>query len=197
MTNEEIQKIVMKSEKEYEELKDTLHDQYNEIQDLKQKNEELAEELKEWKHRYKSQCSKMGAYKQKVAKEVREREKKVGIKEWKLEDREREITRKENFLETTDYESLSNLKHEILEDKRINREQLRKDFEKAKENIINELSDELIRWTEANDIDNPRSQGYVIGINKAKKIIRENMNFHLETEIRELSEFFKKGGEFR
>ena len=179
-----------------EKLKDTLHEQYNEIQDLQQKNKELAEELKEWKHKYKSQCSKMGAYKQKVSKEIRERERKIGIKEWKLEDREREITRKENFLETTDYESLSNLKHEILEDKRINREQLRKDFEKAKENIINELSDELIRWTEANDIDNPRSQGYVIGINKAKKIIREKMNFHLETEMRKLSELFKKG-EFR
>lgn len=39
--------------------------------------------------------------------------------------------------------------------------------------IIKALSDELIRWTEENDIDNQRSQGYVIGINKAKKVVRE------------------------
>lgn len=39
--------------------------------------------------------------------------------------------------------------------------------------IVKALSDELIRWTEENDIDNQRSQGYVIGINKAKKVVRE------------------------
>ena len=43
MNNEEIQKIVMKSEKEYEELKDTLHEQYNEIQDLKQRIDKAVE----------------------------------------------------------------------------------------------------------------------------------------------------------
>lgn len=51
-----------------------------------------------------------------------------------------------------------------------------KDNEKI---IVDALSNELIRWTEENDIDNQRSLGYVIGIHKAKKVVKET--FEKET----------------
>lgn len=142
----------------------------------------------EWQHKFNSQCSKMGGYKAKVTKEVREREKQL---KWK----EDEINRKIQFLENNNYESLEQKNKELFDlENRIrsvyyaNRRQLQDDFEKSKEQIINELSKELIRWTEENDIDNQRSQGYLIGINKAKKIIKEEMIFNLK----ELPEFKTK-----
>ena len=41
MNDEQLQKIIMKSEMEYEKMKDTIHDQYEEIQRLKEKIKEL------------------------------------------------------------------------------------------------------------------------------------------------------------
>lgn len=140
----------------------------------------LKEQVELWKQKYRSQCGKMGAYKAEVAKEVREREEKIKWKEY-------EIERKENFLQNNNYEDLKEkredidkLKREVEKNDFNNRKQLEKDFEDMKEQIINELSQELIRWTEENDVDNQRSQGYIIGINKAKKIVRENMKFTLK-----------------
>ena len=135
----------------------------------------LKEQVELWKHKYKSQCSKMGAYKAEVAKEIREREQNIKWKEWRIEDKER-------FLKENNFESLKKQK-EVIEElsKKIeqkdfnNRKQLYEDFEIMKKNILDELSQELIRWTEENDVDNQRSQGYIIGINKAKKIICERM----------------------
>ena len=144
--------------------------------------EELQQEVKKWKSKYQSQVGKMGAYKTKVQKEVLDREQMV---KWK----EEALKAKEDFLKNTNIESLRIEKQKIDELRRkveqnddINRKQLSDDFELIKQQIIDKLSEELIRWTEEYDIDNERSQGYMIGINKAKKIIKENMIFKLKTK---------------
>ena len=156
--------------------------------DLQNENiKEMQKEIEHWKseaiemtQKYKSQCSKMGGYKTKVAKEVREREQKL---KW-TEDR---IDEKIKFLEANNYEdfkvkqdNIDKLKREVEQRDRENRDSLKENFEKSKQNIIDELSKELIRWTEENDIDNQRSQGYVIGINKAKKIIKEKLILNMK-----------------
>ena len=150
--------------------------------EMKREIEYWEKQAEEWKHKYQSQCSKMGAYKSKVSKEVRDREKVV---KWK----EKQIKQKEEFLKNNNYEDIykeanriTDLRREVENNDDINRKQLENDFEIIKQEIIDELSKELIRWTEENDIDNQRSQGYVIGINKAKKIIREKMIFKLNTK---------------
>lgn len=149
--------------------------------------EKLQTQIEYWKkeaiemtQKYKSQCSKMGGYKTKVAKEVRQREKDLKI----IEER---IDEKKKFLEENNYEdfktkqdNIDKLKIEVEQRDRENRNSLKENFEKSKQNIIDELSKELIRWTEENDIDNQRSQGYVIGINKAKKIIKEKLILNME-----------------
>ena len=144
--------------------------------------EELQEEVKKWKSKYKSQVGKMGAYKTKMQREVLDREQMVKWKEEALKE-------KEDFLKNTNIESLRIEKQKIDELRRkveqnddINRKQLSDDFELMKQQIIDKLSEELIRWTEEYDVDNERSQGYMIGINKAKKIIKENMIFKLKTD---------------
>ena len=157
--------------------------------------EELQEEVEKWKSKYKSQVSKMGAYKTKVQREVLDREKMVRWKEEALKE-------KEDFLKNTNIESLRIEKQKIDELRRkveqnddINRKQLSDDFELIKQQIIDKLSEELIRWTEEYDIDNERSQGYMIGINKAKKIIKENMIFKLKTKSAILMRLLKESGE--
>ena len=157
--------------------------------------EELQEEVEKWKSKYKSQVTKMGAYKTKVQKEVLDREKMV---KWK----EEELKEKEEFLKNTNIESLRIEKQKIDELRRkveqnddINRKQLSDDFELIKQQIIDKLSEELIRWTEEYDIDNERSQGYMIGINKAKKIIKENMIFKLKTKSARLMRLLKESDE--
>ena len=157
--------------------------------------EELQEEVEKWKSKYQSQVGKMGAYKTKVQQEVLEREKMV---KWK----EEELKEKEDFLKNTNIESLRIEKQKIDELRRkveqnddINRKQLSDDFELIKQQIIDKLSEELIRWTEEYDIDNERSQGYMIGINKAKKIIKENMIFKLKTKSARLMRLLKESGE--
>ena len=157
--------------------------------------EELQEEVEKWKSKYKSQVSKMGAYKTKVQREVLDRERMV---KWK----EEELKEKEDFLKNTNIESLRIEKQEIDELRRkveqnddINRKQLSDDFELIKQQIIDKLSEELIRWTEEYDIDNERSQGYMIGINKAKKIIKENMIFKLKTKSARLMRLLKESDE--
>lgn len=156
--------------------------------DLQNENiKEMQREIEHWKkeaiemtRRYKSQCSKMGGYKTKVAKEVREREQELKWTEERIDD-------KIKFLEANNYEdfkakqdNIDKLRREVEQRDRENRDSLRENFEKSKQNIIDELSKELIRWTEENDIDNLRSQGYVIGINKAKKIIREKLKLNMD-----------------
>ena len=157
--------------------------------------EELQQEVKKWKSKYQSQVGKMGAYKTKVQQEVLEREKMV---KWK----EEELKEKEDFLKNTNIESLRIEKQKIDELRRkveqnddTNRKQLSDDFELIKQQIIDKLSEELIRWTEEYDIDNERSQGYMIGINKAKKIIKENMIFKLKTKSARLMRLLKESGE--
>lgn len=142
--------------------------------------ETLKNQIKLWKSKYQSQCSKMGAYKTKIQKEVKQREDDV---KWK----EEWIKQKEEFLKNNNYESIreeankvNNERKEVERKDFENRKQLEKDFETMKQEIIDELSQELIRWTEENDIDNQRSQGYIIGINKAKKIIKEKLIFKLK-----------------
>ena len=157
--------------------------------------EELQQEVKKWKSKYQSQVGKMGAYKREVQKEVLDRERMVKWKEETLKE-------KEDFLKNTNIESLRIEKQEIDELRRkveqnddINRKQLSDDFELIKQQIIDKLSEELIRWTEEYDIDNERSQGYMIGINKAKKIIKENMIFKLKTKSARLMRLLKESGE--
>ena len=157
--------------------------------------EELQQEVKKWKSKYQSQVGKMGAYKTKVQREVLDREKMVRWKEEALKE-------KEDFLKNTNIESLRMEKQKIDELRRkveqnddINRKQLSDDFELIKQQIIDKLSEELIRWTEEYDIDNERSQGYMIGINKAKKIIKENMIFKLKTKSARLIRLLKESGE--
>ena len=157
--------------------------------------EELQQEVKKWKSKYQSQVGKMGAYKTKVQREVLDREQMV---KWK----EEELKEKEDFLKNTNIESLRIEKQKIDELRRkveqnddINRKQLSDDFELIKQQIIDKLSEELIRWTEEYDIDNERSQGYMIGINKAKKIIKENMIFKLKTKSARLMRLLKESGE--
>ena len=157
--------------------------------------EELQEEVEKWKSKYKSQVSKMGAYKTKVQREVLNREQMVKLKEEELKE-------KEDFLKNTNIESLRIEKQKIDELRRkveqnddTNRKQLSDDFELIKQQIIDKLSEELIRWTEEYDIDNERSQGYMIGINKAKKIIKENMIFKLKTKSARLMRLLKESGE--
>ena len=157
--------------------------------------EELQQEVKKWKSKYQSQVSKMGAYKTKVQREVLNREIMVRWKEEALKE-------KEDFLKNTNIESLRIEKQKIDELRRkveqnddINRKQLSDDFELIKQQIIDKLSEELIRWTEEYDIDNERSQGYMIGINKAKKIIKENMIFKLKTKSARLMRLLKESGE--
>ena len=157
--------------------------------------EELQEEVKKWKSKYQSQVGKMGAYKTKVQKEVLEREQMV---KWK----EEELRRKEDFLKNTNIESLriekqkiDKLRREVEQNDDINRKQLSDDFELIKQQIIDKLSEELIRWTEEYDIDNERSQGYMIGINKAKKIIKENMIFKLKTKSARLMRLLQESDE--
>lgn len=141
----------------------------------------LKNQVELWKSKYRSQTSRMGAYKTKIQKEVKEREDAV---EWK----EKAIERDKKFLEENNFEDLEKEYNKIYELKRQvehydyeNRKQLEDDFKDIKNKIIDELSKELVRWTEENDIDNQRSQGYLIGINKAKKIIKENFVFELKT----------------
>ena len=157
--------------------------------------EELQQEVEKWKSKYKSQVSKMGAYKTKVQREVLNREQMV---KWK----EEALKKKEDFLKNTNIESLRIEKQKIDELRRkveqnddINRKQLSDDFELIKQQIIDKLSEELIRWTEEYDIDNERSQGYMIGINKAKKIIKENMIFKLKTNSARLMRLLEESGE--
>ena len=157
--------------------------------------EELQQEVKKWKSKYQSQVGKMGAYKTKVQQEVLDREKMV---KWK----EEELKEKEDFLKNTNIESLriekqkiDELRREVEQNDDINRKQLSDDFELIKQQIIDKLSEELIRWTEEYDIDNERSQGYMIGINKAKKIIKENMIFKLKTKSARLIRLLKESGE--
>ena len=157
--------------------------------------EELQQEVKKWKSKYKSQVSKMGAYKTKVQKEVLDREQMV---KWK----EEELKEKEDFLKNTNIESLrmekqkiDELRREVEQNDDINRKQLSDDFELIKQQIIDKLSEELIRWTEEYDIDNERSQGYMIGINKAKKIIKENMIFKLKTKSARLMRLLEESEE--
>ena len=157
--------------------------------------EELQQEVKKWKSKYQSQVGKMGAYKTKVQREVLDREKMV---RWK----EEELKEKEDFLKNTNIESLriekqkiDELRREVEQNDDINRKQLSDDFELIKQQIIDKLSEELIRWTEEYDIDNERSQGYMIGINKAKKIIKENMIFKLKTKSARLMRLLKESGE--
>ena len=157
--------------------------------------EELQEEVEKWKSKYKSQVSKMGAYKTKVQREVLNRETMV---KWK----EEELRRKEDFLKNTNIESLriekqkiDKLRREVEQNDDINRKQLSDDFELIKQQIIDKLSEELIRWTEEYDIDNERSQGYMIGINKAKKIIKENMIFKLKTNSARLMRLLQESDE--
>ena len=154
--------------------------------------EELQEEVKKWKSKYQSQVAKMGAYKTKVQKEVLDREKTV---KWK----EKVLKEKEEFLKNTNIESLriekqkiDELRIKVEQNDDINRKQLSDDFELIKQQIIDKLSEELIRWTEEYDIDNERSQGYMIGINKAKKIIKENMIFILKTKSARLMRLLKE-----
>ena len=116
--------------------------------------------------------------------------------------KEEELKEKEDFLKNTNIESLRIEKQEIDELRRkveqnddINRKQLSDDFELIKQQIIDKLSEELIRWTEEYDIDNERSQGYMIGINKAKKIIKENMIFKLKTKSARLMRLLKESDE--
>lgn len=141
----------------------------------------LKNQVELWKSKYRSQTSRMGAYKTKIQKEVKEREDAV---EWK----EKAIERDKKFLEENNFEDLEKEYNKIYELKRTvehyddeNRKQLEDDFKDIKNKIIDELSKELVRWTEENDVDNQRSQGYLIGINKAKKIIKENFVFELKT----------------
>ena len=157
--------------------------------------EELQQEVKKWKSKYQSQVGKMGAYKTKVQREVLDREKMVRWKEEALKE-------KEDFLKNTNIESLRIEKQKIDELRRkveqnddINRKQLSDDFELIKQQIIDKLSEELIRWTEEYDIDSERSQGYMIGINKAKKIIKENMIFKLKTNSARLMRLLQESGE--
>ena len=157
--------------------------------------EELQQEVKKWKSKYQSQVGKMGAYKTKVQREVLDREKMVRWKEEALKE-------KENFLKNTNIESLriekqkiDELRREVEKNDDINRKQLSDDFELIKQQIIDKLSEELIRWTEEYDIDNERSQGYMIGINKAKKIIKENMIFKLKTKSARLMRLLKESDE--
>ena len=157
--------------------------------------EELQQEVKKWKSKYQSEVGKMGAYKTKVQREVLEREQMVKWKEEALKE-------KEDFLKNTNIESLRIEKQKIDELRRkveqnddINRKQLSDDFELIKQQIIDKLSEELIRWTEEYDIDNERSQGYMIGINKAKKIIKENMIFKLKTKSARLMRLLKESEE--
>jgi hypothetical protein len=154
--------------------------------------EELQEEVNKWKSKYKSQISKMGAYKTKTQREVLNRE---IIVKWK----EEELKEKEEFLKNTNIESLriekqkiDELRREVEKNDDINRKQLSDDFELIKQQIIDKLSEELIRWTENYDIDSERSQGYMIGINKAKKIIKENMIFKLKTNSARLMKLIKE-----
>ena len=116
--------------------------------------------------------------------------------------KEEKLKEKEDFLKNTNIESLRIEKQKIDELRRkveqnddINRKQLSDDFELIKQQIIDKLSEELIRWTEEYDIDNERSQGYMIGINKAKKIIKENMIFKLKTKSARLMRLLKESGE--
>ena len=157
--------------------------------------EELQQEVKKWKSKYQSQVGKMGAYKAKVQREVLDREKMV---RWK----EEALKQKEDFFKNTNIESLRIEKQKIDELRRkveqnddINRKQLSDDFELIKQQIIDKLSEELIRWTEEYDIDSERSQGYMIGINKAKKIIKENMIFKLKTNSARLMRLLQETGE--
>ena len=151
-------------------------------EELQEEVKKLQEEAENWKSKYKSQVSKMAGYKTNVQREVRNRE--ISVK-WK----EEEIERRENFLKNTNIESLriekqniDELRRKVEQNDDINRKQLSDDFELMKQQIIDKLSEELIRWTEEYDVDNERSQGYMIGINKAKKIIKENMIFKLKTD---------------
>ena len=157
--------------------------------------EELQQEVKKWKSKYQSQVGKMGAYKTKVQREVLDREQMV---KWK----EEELKEKEDFLKNTNIESLriekqkiEELRTKVEQNDDTNRKQLSDDFELIKQQIIDKLSEELIRWTEEYDIDNERSQGYMIGINKAKKIIKENMIFKLKTKSARLMRWLKESGE--
>ena len=157
--------------------------------------EELQQEVEKWKSKYKSQVSKMGAYKTKVQREVLNREQMV---KWK----EEELKEKEDFLKNTNIESLriekqkiDKLRREVEQNDDINRKQLSDDFELIKQQIIDKLSEELIRWTEEYDIDNERSQGYIIGINKAKKIIKEKMIFKLKTNSARIMRLLKESEE--
>ena len=151
-------------------------------EELQEEVKKLQEEAENWKSKYRSQVSKMGAYKTHVQQEVRDRE--IRLK-WK----EEEIERREDFLKNTNIESLhiekqniDKLRRKVEQNDDINRKQLSDDFKLMKQQIIDKLSEELIRWTEEYDVDNERSQGYMIGINKAKKIIKENMIFELKTD---------------
>ena len=164
-------------------------------EELQEEVKKLQEESEKWESKFRSQVGKMAAYKTKVQQEVRDRE--IRLK-WK----EEEIERKENFFENTNIETLR-IEKQNIEELRIkveknddtNRKQLSDDFELMKQQIIDKLSEELIRWTEEYDVDNERSQGYMIGINKAKKIIKENMIFKLKTDSVRLTRILQKGDE--
>lgn len=145
----------------------------------------------DYKHKYKSKCSEFGAYKKKVQQEVRKRE-------FNVELREKRVKEKELFLEKSNYVDLNNkyieLQHKVrkvYDYDRENRKQLEKEFENIKNNIIDKLSEELVRFTELYDVDNEKTQGYLIGINKAKKIIKEEMNFKLIHKSLNVEEMLK------
>lgn len=144
--------------------------------------EELIKIIEEQSHKIRCFAGEKGSYKAKVTKEVKEREQRI-------KDKEELIASKIKFLEENNYESLKEEKKQNLklrdEAERLdeeNRKQLEILFNNSKEEIIKQLSDELIRWTEEFDISTEKSQGYLIGINKAKKIIKENLKFKLDNK---------------
>ena len=107
-------------------------------------------------------------------------------KQKELNDLKYDLERKETIINNFD---ISELNSKIKELDNLNTaiiESLPKSFDKIKGKIIQELSEEFERFSEKNSNDD-RACGYLIGINKAKKIIRENLKVNYK-ELKKINE---------
>ena len=174
----------------------------NQIEVLIAENEKLREQIekinlpkmektiKDLTHENKSLKGKNNYLKGSITREVNAKllSEKVILenKQKELNDLKYDLERKETIINNFD---ISELNSKIKELDNLNEaiiESLPKSFDKIKGKIIQELSEEFERFSEKNSNDD-RACGYLIGINKAKKIIRENLKVNYK-ELKKINE---------
>lgn len=154
--------------------------------ELKEQIENLQEEITQLREEKRHLTSSNNAYKGQITMKVN---KAVEHERWELEHKEKELQEKENILKEYNIDELEEKIKELKNSVKIitdlneeNKEIVQNVFEECKNKINEELTQEFERFSEK-DNDSDKTCGYLIGINKSKKIIRENLkisNFELK-----------------